>query len=103
MLDNLLQYQIIGYNRDNSEQIGFIAHEVQEIYPSLVSGKKDDKDYQTLNYTGLLPVVVMEINKLRKIIVQNEEKLKENEERFCNQQKQIDYLLSKLLMGQDLM
>ena len=47
--------------------IGFIAHEVQEIIPELVSGQKDCIDgYQTLNYIGLIPILVKEIQDLKK-------------------------------------
>jgi hypothetical protein len=45
--------------------IGFIAHEVQEEYPFLVSGVKDGKEMQTLNYTGLIGVLVKEIQELK--------------------------------------
>jgi hypothetical protein len=48
------------------EDIGFIAHEVQEIYPFLVSGAKNSSDYQSINYTGLIPILVKEIQELKK-------------------------------------
>ena len=41
-----------------SHDIGFIAHELQEYYPNLVTGEKDDDEYQTVNYMGLIPVLV---------------------------------------------
>jgi hypothetical protein len=46
--------------------MGFIAHELQEQFPSLVSGEKDDKDYQSVNYTGLIALLVKEIQDLKK-------------------------------------
>ena len=50
---------------DNVQNMGFIAHEVQEVFPMLVSGEKDGKERQTLNYTGLIPVVVAEVQRLK--------------------------------------
>ena len=41
--------------------MGFIAHEVQEHFPTMVSGEKDGKDIQTVNYSELIPVLVKEI------------------------------------------
>ena len=54
------------YNKNtNKEDIGFIAHEVQEDFPFLVTGEKDGKDNQSLNYTGLIGVLVKEIQELK--------------------------------------
>jgi len=49
----------------NSDQIGFIAHELQEEYPFLVSGVKDGDSYQGVNYPGLIGVLVKEIQELK--------------------------------------
>ena len=46
--------------------IGFIAHEVQEHYPYLVNGVKDGEAMQSLNYTGLIGILVKEIQELKK-------------------------------------
>ena len=46
--------------------IGFIAHEVQEVYPFLVSGEKDGENLQSLNYIGLIGILVKEIQDLKK-------------------------------------
>jgi hypothetical protein len=45
--------------------IGFIAHEVQEVYPCLVSGTKNDNEYQSINYNGIIPLLVNEIKLLK--------------------------------------
>jgi hypothetical protein len=45
--------------------IGFIAHELQEHYPFMVSGTKDGKEIQSVNYTGLIGVLVKEIQTLK--------------------------------------
>jgi len=50
----------------NKRDIGFIAHEVQEVYPFLVSGEKDGENLQSLNYIGLIGILVKEIQDLKK-------------------------------------
>jgi hypothetical protein len=47
------------------EDIGFIAHELQKHYPILVTGKKDDKEFQTVNYIGLIGILVKEVQDLK--------------------------------------
>jgi hypothetical protein len=49
----------------NVDDIGFIAHEVQEVYPYLVKGEKDGTDIQSVNYTGLIGILVKEIKELK--------------------------------------
>jgi hypothetical protein len=49
----------------NKEDLGFLAHEVQEVYPYLVDGVKDGNKNQSLNYSGLIAVLVKEIQELK--------------------------------------
>ena len=51
-----------------SEQFGFIADEVQKVLPELVEGTCDGSDYQTINYIQLIPILVKEIQELKKRI-----------------------------------
>jgi hypothetical protein len=51
------------------QDIGLIAHELQEIYPELVTGEKDGTETQTINYIGLIPVLINEIKTLKNEIV----------------------------------
>ena len=53
----------------DKQDIGFIAHEIQEEFPYLVTGKKDGEQYQSVNYTGLIGVLVHEIQLLKKEVV----------------------------------
>jgi len=60
-------------NKNNKEYMGFLAHEVQSVYPCLVNGEKDavqnDKPiYQSLNYTGIIPLMVNDIKMMNKKI-----------------------------------
>ena len=49
----------------NKPDIGFIAHEVQDIYPYLVNGEKDADQYQSINYIGIIGILVKEIKDLK--------------------------------------
>ena len=48
------------------EDIGFIAHELQPHFPFLVTGEKDGDAIQTVNYTGLIGLLVHELQQLKK-------------------------------------
>ena len=52
--------------RAGKQDIGFIAHEVGEHYPYLVNGEKDGEQMQSLNYTGIIGILVKEIQELKK-------------------------------------
>ena len=61
----------VFYNNEMTHgmDVGFLAHEVQEHYPFLVHGEKDDTNaYQSLNYNGLIGILVKEIQDLKKQI-----------------------------------
>ena len=46
--------------------IGLIAHELQEDFPFLVEGIKDGERIQTVNYIGLIAVLIKEVQELKK-------------------------------------
>ena len=48
------------------QDIGLIAHEVQQSYPYLVNGEKDGTDYQSINYIGLIGILIKEIQEWKK-------------------------------------
>jgi len=56
----------------NKEQYGLIAHELQEYYPDLVVGEKDGEDWQRINYTGLIPILINEIKRLKEEVIEIE-------------------------------
>jgi hypothetical protein len=58
------------------QDMGLIAHELQEVYPFLVHGDKDGKEYQSVNYTGLIPLLIKEVKELKEKVKKIEEKLK---------------------------
>jgi hypothetical protein len=54
------------FNKRTAKQdIGLIAHELQEHIPILVTGEKDDKELQTVNYVGIIPILIKEIQELK--------------------------------------
>ena len=64
---------------NNNECEGFIAHEVQDIIPSAVLGEKDETDrMQSINYSGLTPLLTGSIQELYKII-QNQNQIIEKQ------------------------
>jgi len=62
------------------QDIGFIAHEVQEVFPYLVNGDKNGETNQSLNYNGLIGVLVKEIQDLK----QQVNNLKTDNQNFKN-------------------
>jgi hypothetical protein len=57
---------VFYYNTDaQKHDIGFLAHEVQAEFPFLVNGDKDGEEKQTLNYIGLIGLLVNEIQSLK--------------------------------------
>ena len=57
----------------NKQDIGLIAHEIQHYYPYLVHGEKDAVDYQSVNYTGIIGLLIHEIQELKKRVKELEE------------------------------
>ena len=66
----------VEYNKNNSDkkEIGFIAHELQNVYPDFVTGSKDSEAMQNVNYNNLIGILVNEIQMLKKRV--NELELK---------------------------
>jgi hypothetical protein len=53
---NFKQEEIAGRTFDGSDQIGFIAQEVEQVFPELVV--THENGYKGVNYQGLIPVIV---------------------------------------------
>jgi hypothetical protein len=49
----------------NTQDFGLIAHEIQKEFPSLVSGEKNGETNQSVNYTGLIAILIKEIQELK--------------------------------------
>ena len=48
--------------------MGLIAHELQECYPFLVNGEKDGNEKQSVNYIGLIALLIKEMQEFKKEI-----------------------------------
>jgi len=62
------------------ETIGFLAQDVQKIYPELVH--QDEKGYLSLDYTGLIPVITEALKSQKAMIDAQNLKIKELENRL---------------------
>jgi hypothetical protein len=60
----------VAYYQTQAEcnDIGFIAHELQEHYPELVEGIKDGDKMQSVDYNGILVLLINEIQRLKQFI-----------------------------------
>ena len=87
-LVNMIKTYDYAWKNNNSRMYGFMAHELQEVIPYLVSGTKDAVDStgkiipQAVDYSKLTPILV-------KAIQEQDIKLKD-------QQKQIDELIKRI-------
>ena len=68
-------------NQLHKTDFGLIAHELQEYFPELVTGEKDGAGLQTINYVGLIPILIKEIQKLNERVQKLENRLK-NKKRY---------------------
>jgi hypothetical protein len=57
-----------NYEKSNKLDIGLIAHELQETLPLLVTGEKDGTEFQSINYIGLIGVLIKEVQELKKLV-----------------------------------
>jgi hypothetical protein len=77
------------------KHIGFIAHEVQEFYPYLVSGEKDGPHNQSLNYNGFIGILTKEIKDLKKKVSEQSAKAAEQDQRIQALEKMVFDLINK--------
>jgi hypothetical protein len=61
-VDNL---KPVTYIKNSKQEFGFLAHELQTVYPDLVYGEKDGEQMQSVNYTGLIALLTKEIQDLK--------------------------------------
>lgn len=73
-VDKLRPVSYINKNTENFST-GFIAHEVQEYFPFLVQGEKDGEKLQSLDYIGLIAILVKDIQQLQNRVKILEEKM----------------------------
>ena len=69
-LDDLMKVKIRNYNLigDNNKQIGVIAQEIEEVFPSLVEDIKEkdsDETTKSVKYSILVPIMLKAIQELK--------------------------------------
>jgi hypothetical protein len=79
---DVLRPVIYDFKPLGKKHVGFIAHEVQEFYPFLVSGEKDGVNSQSLNYNGFIGILTKEIQVLKKKVADQEAKALDQEARI---------------------
>jgi len=89
---------VLKDDKDARLNIGFIAHEVQEVYPFLVNGVKDGSFNQSINYNGFIGILTKEIQVLKKKVSDQEERLASQEAKALEQEARIQ-ALEKLLLN----
>jgi len=102
-LDDLLQLRGISYQWKDQlhapgTQIGFIAQEVETVFPELV--KTDDKGYKSVNYIGVIPVLVEAVKAQQAQINRLKDTEKKNIE-LENRVKHLETLMERLLNDKD--
>jgi hypothetical protein len=55
----------------NKYSLGLIAHELQEQYSFLVDGEKDGEKIQSVDYIGIIAILIKEIQELKNILKKN--------------------------------
>lgn len=75
---NIDKLRPVTYMHKETEQkcIGLIAHEVAEEFPFLVQGEKDGEKTQSVNYIGLVGVLIKEIQHLKNRVEILEQQIK---------------------------
>jgi len=88
-LSRLMQLKPVQYNWkiNNTKDEGFLAHELQSVFPYAVSGNKDEVDEkgaikpQTVDYGRITPLLVKAIQELQTTVEELKAKIKVLEEK----------------------
>lgn len=69
-LDLISKIKVYDYEWkvDQTRAYGVLAHELQEIIPQAVNGKKDAEEMQSVDYSKLVPILVQAIKELKQEI-----------------------------------
>ena len=91
---NLLSPKYYNYLNADKGTLGFIAQEVEKIFPVLVSKALDGKEY-SLNYNGFGVLAVKAIQEQQEIINNQQSQIEDLVKRLDKQQAQINAILNK--------
>lgn len=65
VIDRLKPYQFV-WKSDGRDDVGFFAHELQQVVPQCVIGEKDGDEIQQVDVTKLIPYLVGAVQELKK-------------------------------------
>ncbi len=65
-----------NWKKANVRDYGMMAHELQEVLPSYVTGEKDGKEMQQVDYSKLVPILIKSIQELEARLKTIENKIK---------------------------
>ena len=68
--------------RDNKQQIGFIAQDVQKLYPEVVIEDNDENHYLSLSYSNMTAILSAQINYVEDEVSLLKKKIQELETRL---------------------
>lgn len=76
-LEKVMKLNPVNFKYKNSKTVqdGFIAHEIQEILPYLVTGEKDGVEMQEVDYSKLTPILIAAIKEQQAQIQELKNKL----------------------------
>lgn len=66
--ETFMKLQPITYTQSGKKRIGLLAQDVKELYPSLI---EETDGIMSIDYIGLIPILINEIKQLKKSIIQN--------------------------------
>jgi primosomal replication protein N len=89
---DVLRPVVYDFKPLGKKHIGFIAHEVQEFYPFLVTGEKDGPHSQSMNYNGFIGILTKEIKELKRKVAEQEARALEQSAKALEQDQRIQAL-----------
>ena len=73
-------------------QYGFIAQELEQVIPAVVSGDGTGKDYKSVNYEALIPVLTKAIQEQQEMMEKQKEMMEKQQEMIESLKKRIEIL-----------
>ena len=77
-----------------SNQLGFLAQDLEKVFPELV--QKDDAGFYTVNYDGMVPVLVEALKDQNSVVEGQKEEINNQKEEINNLSEKVDRLETQL-------